>query len=176
MRRLSVVVAVAALDTYMHRLILERVFSHEELPKKLARLDVSFEALLAQADATRDAARAKPSNPRPRVGVKQRLQERLLRESFQNYNAVSQALNMAGREKEWSVIGAKISPPLKPDAIRKRLDEIVHRRNQIVHEGDYERLQKPQKAKLNPMTQKQARQDIDFIAQVINAIHEAVSQ
>jgi hypothetical protein len=176
MRRLSVVMAVAALDTYMHRLILERVFSHDDLPKKLARLDVSFEQLLAQADATRDAARAKPSDPRPRVGVKRQLQERLLRETFQNYNAVSRALNMAGRDKEWSVIGAKMSPPLKPDAIKERLDEIVHRRNQIVHEGDYERLQKPQKAKLNPITQKQARRDIDFIAQVIDAIHEAVSQ
>jgi len=44
-----------------------------------------------------------------------------------------------------------------------------------VHEGDYERRQKPQKAKLNSITQKEARSDINFIAQVIDAIHEVVS-
>lgn len=175
MRRLSVVMAVAALDTYMHRLILERVFTHKALPKRLAQLDVSFEQLLAQANETRDAARAKPFKSRPRVGVKRQLQERLLRETFQNYSAVSQALNMAGRPKEWAAIGAKMSPPRKPEEIRLRLDGIVHRRNKIVHEGDYERRQKPQKAKLNSITQKEARSEINFIAQVIDAIHEVVS-
>jgi hypothetical protein len=145
MRRLSIVMAIAALDTYMHRLILERAFTHDTLPKRLAQLDVNFEQLLAQADATRDAARAQPSNNRPRVGVKRQLQDRLLRETFQSYNAVSQALNMAGRKKEWSAIGDKMSPSMDSDAIKQRLDEILHRRNQIVHEGDYERLKKPQK-------------------------------
>lgn len=176
MRRLSVVMSVAALDTYMHRLILERAFSHEELPKKLAQLDIDFKQLLAQADATRDAARAKPSKPRPRVGVKRQLQDRLLRETFQSYNAVSGALSMAGRSKEWVAIGAKMSPAHQPDEIKRRLDEIVRRRNQIVHEGDYERLQKPQKAKLNGITQAQARRDIDFISALIDAIHEVVSR
>jgi hypothetical protein len=175
MRRLSIVTAVAALDTYMHRLILERAFQHDDLPKSLAALDVPFEQLLAQADATRDAARAKPSKSRPRVGVKRQLQERLLRETFQNYNAVSRALKMAGRAKDWGPIGAKMAPPLTPAEIKRRLDEVVHRRNQIVHEGDYERLQKPQKAKLNKITQPQARRDIDFIAAVIDAIHAVVS-
>jgi hypothetical protein len=175
MRRLSVVMAVSALDTYMHRLILERAFTHDELPKKLAQLDVNFEQLLAQADATKTAARAKPKRTRPRVGIKRQLQDRLLRETFQNFNAVSQALTMAGRSKEWAAIGSKMSPPLEPEEIKERLDEVVHLRNQIVHEGDYERLQKPQKAKLNGMTQKEARRHINFIEQVIDAIHEVVS-
>lgn len=34
MRRLSVVMAVAALDTYMHRLIVERVYSIRSYPRK----------------------------------------------------------------------------------------------------------------------------------------------
>jgi hypothetical protein len=32
MRRLSIVMAVAALDTYMHRLVVERAYEHDELP------------------------------------------------------------------------------------------------------------------------------------------------
>jgi hypothetical protein len=65
-RRLSVVMAVAALDTYMHRLIVDRAYEHgESLPGGLARLDVPFERLLAQADETTVAARADPHYPRP---------------------------------------------------------------------------------------------------------------
>ncbi len=173
MRRLSVVMALAALDAYMHRLILERVYTHDDLPKGLARLDIPFSELLGQADATASAARAVPSNPRPRVGVKRLLRDRLLRETYQTYNAVSQALSMAGRPKEWDEIGKRLSPPLGAREIKQRLDTIVHRRNQIVHEGDYVRLEKPQGPRLNRMTQVEARNDINFIAQLINAIHGA---
>ncbi len=175
MRRLSIVMAVAALDTYMHRLILERAFKHDKLPKQLAQLDVSFKQLLSQADATKVAARAKPRKARPRVGVKKQLQDRLLFETFQNFNSVSRALAMAGRKKEWKAIGAKMSPSMDSDEIRERLDAVVHRRNQIVHEGDYERLQKPQKAKLHAITQAQARSDLSFVAALIDAIHDVVS-
>lgn len=175
MRRLSVVMAVAALDTYMHRLILERVYSHQELPKELARLDIGFAHLLEQADETGAAARADPYQPRPRVGVKRLLRDRLLRETFQTYEAVSRALVMAGRSKDWAKIGARMSPPRSPEEIKQRLNEIVKRRNQIVHEGDYARLEKPQGPRRNEMTQRQAAKDIDFVERVINAIHEVVS-
>jgi hypothetical protein len=91
MRRLSIVMAVAALDTYMHRLILERVYTHEDLPGALARLGMAFQDLLNQADATGHAARQPPDNPRPRVGVKRVLRDRLLRETFQSYDDVGRA-------------------------------------------------------------------------------------
>lgn len=175
MRRLSVVMAVAALDTYMHRLILERAYSHERLPKELARLDIGFVHLLEQADATGSAARSAPYKPRPRVGVKRLLRDRLLRETFQTYEAVSRALRMAGRSKDWAAIGVRMSPERTPEDIRERLNEIVKRRNQIVHEGDYARLEKPQGPRRNEMTHRQAARDIGFVEQVINAIHAVVS-
>jgi hypothetical protein len=172
MRRLSVVMAVAALDTYMHRLILERVYTHGNgLPGRLARLDVTFEQLLAQADLAREAARAQPHNSRPRVAIKRQLRDRLLRDTFQSYESVKTALAMAGLSGNWPSIGAKMTPQLQPESIKERLDAIVVRRNQIVHEGDYERLEKPQTAKLLPITEKQAASDIEFIAQLIDAIH-----
>jgi len=175
MRRLSVVMAVAALDTYMHRFILERVYTHDRLPKQLARLDVDFGQLLEQADATGAAARATPYQPRPRVGVKRLLRDRLLRDTFQTYEGVSRALHLAGRKKEWPEIGQHMNPERTPDEIKERLNAIVIRRNQIVHEGDYARLEKPQGPRRNEMTSRQARSDIDFIEQIINAIHRVVS-
>jgi RiboL-PSP-HEPN len=174
MRRLSVVMAVAALDTYMHRLVLEHVYEHKKLPAPLARLDVPFEDLLEQADETARAARQAPHNSRPRVGVKRQLRDRLLRETFQSFDAVSRALVMSGRSKDWRAIGEEMPTPLTPADIKKRLNGIVMRRNQIVHEGDYARLEKPRDPRRNVLSYKQAESDIDFVAALIDAIHTVV--
>jgi hypothetical protein len=165
--------AVAALDTYMHRLVVERAFQHDELPSDLARLSVSFEQLLAQADLTKGAARASPHNSRPRVQVKRALRDRLLRETFQNSDSVGRALAMAGRRREWRAIGLRMNPPASAERLQQRLDTIVQRRNQIVHEGDYVRQERPRRAVRNVLLYSQAKDDIDFIAELIEAIHSA---
>lgn len=175
MRRQSVVLAVAALDTYMHRLIIERAFNHKELPGGLASLEIGFDALLSQAEATDAAARAKPANPRSKVGVKRKLRDRLLRETFQNADAVSRAMGMAGRSKSWPKIAERMSPPQDYKALKEHLNRIVVRRNQIVHEGDYLRKERPRGPERNLMTLKQARADIDFVEELIDAIHAVVS-
>jgi hypothetical protein len=166
--------AVAALDTYMHRLIVERAYTHEELPPLLNKLDVRFEQLLAQADDAKIAARRKPHNSRPRVSVKRQLRDRLLRETFQKYEDVSRALAMAGRRGKWEAIGTKFNPVLTPGEIHTRLNDIVVRRNQIVHEGDYRRLEKPQGPGRNLLTHTQARSDVEFLADLIDAINAVV--
>jgi hypothetical protein len=176
LRRLAVVMAVAALDTYMHRLVLERAFWGPELPPALARLDVRFDQLLAQADETAAAARNAPRNTRPRVGVKRQLRDRLLRETFQNFDDVSKALSMAGQSSKWGVIGKELNPPMSPEDIKRRLNGIVVRRNQIVHEGDYSRLERPQRATRNPMSPSDAAADVAFLGALIDAIHAAVSR
>lgn len=152
MRRLSVVMAVAALDTYMHRLIVDRAYTHGELPGALARLDVPFERLLAEADRGAEAARSRPHSSRPRVAVKRDLRDRLLRETFQRFQEVSRALAMAGRSGRWDEIAQGFNPPVPTTYLRERLDAIVRRRNQIVHEGDYRRLERPRDTKRNVLT------------------------
>ncbi|MFI4990167.1 MAG: HEPN domain-containing protein [Solirubrobacterales bacterium] len=67
-----------------------------------------------------------------------------------------------------------MAPPMQPREIKTRLDEIVTRRNQIVHEGDYERKERPRRAKTTPISEKEARADIDFIAQLVDAIHGVI--
>jgi hypothetical protein len=61
--------------------------------------------------------------------------------------------------------------PSKED-VRDTLNTIVDRRNAIAHEGDYERLERPQTAKLVPITAGEARAHVDFLAAVIDAIHD----
>jgi hypothetical protein len=173
MRRLSVVMAVAALDTYMHRLILERAYKQpdKKLPGALAKLAFPFEDLLGWADEAGAAARTARHKSRPRVGVKRQLRDRLLLETYQRYDDVSKALGMAGLAGRWDDIGAQLSPPMTPKEIHARLDGIVTRRNQIVHEGDYRRLERPRDSRRNVMNPAEARADIDFVAQLIDAIH-----
>lgn len=174
-RRLSIVMAVAALDTYLHRLIVDRVYTHRELPGALARLDVTFRELLAQADAAGEAARSQPHNSRPRVAMKRQLRDRSLRDTFQRYEDVAKALGMIGQSRKWDAIGQSMNPSLTPAEIRARLNDIVMRRNQIVHEGDYERLERPRTARRNSISIAEARADIGFLAQLVDAIHAVVS-
>jgi len=47
----------------------------------------------------------------------------------------------------------------------------VRRRNGIVHEGDYERLERPQTAKLVPLGRAAADDAVEFFSDLIDAIH-----
>jgi hypothetical protein len=165
---------VAALDTYMHRLVVDRCYAHDQLPGALASLGVSFEQLLVQADESKIAARKPSHNSRPRVAIKRQLRDRLLRETFQRYDDVSRALGMAGSSGVWGDIAAHMAPAITTKELKVRLNGIVDRRNQIVHEGDYLRLERPRNAKRNGMTYRQAAGDIDFLEALIDAIHAVV--
>ncbi|MGH8793083.1 MAG: hypothetical protein ACRDXX_10600, partial [Stackebrandtia sp.] len=63
------------------------------------------------------------------------------------------------------------NPSRTPTQIRIRLNAIVRRRNQIVHEGDYERLERPRGARRNSISHSQAMADVEFLADLIYAIH-----
>ena len=134
-----------------------------------------FDQLLELADQSTGAAKKPSHELRSRVGVKRQLRDRLLRETFQTYDDVSKALGMAGQGGKWELIGTRLDPLLAPAEIKERLNAIVARRNQIVHEGDYERLERPRRATLNEITYKQAKDEIDFLAELIDAIHDVVS-
>ncbi len=174
LRRLALVMAVAALDTYMHRLVVSRAYLHEDLPLKLADVTVRFGDLIDQADAA-VIAHNEGRRSRPRVAAKRLLRERLLRETFQRPDRVTDALSMAGVPKAWSVIAAAMAGAPKPEDLRSTLNALVERRNAIVHEGDYERLDRPQRSTLNAVTTTEAGNAVDFVRQLIDAIHSVVS-
>lgn len=172
LRRLSLVTAVAAIDVYMHRLVVSSVYDHEVLPGGLASLSVTFEQLLAEADESVNA-RQEEHPTRPRVRVKRVLRDRLLRETFQSADDVSRALGMAGKSGQWDRIASGMSGSTRRDAkaLRHRLNEFVRRRNAIVHEGDYERLDRPRTAKLVPLGRAAATEAVEFFSDLIDAIH-----
>lgn len=172
MRRSSVVLAIAAVDTYMHRLIVDRASMWGQLPNKLARTPIRFDQLVAEAQASYEAARQQPFNSRPGVRTKSALRNQLLLKTFQSLNEIDEALSMAGASGYWGPIGAHMN--LSRGQIEKRLSPIVMRRNQIVHEGDYERLDRPQQPRRNELSEGEARSDIQFLRDLVEAIHAAI--
>ncbi len=176
LRRSALVMAITGIDAYMHWLVyrqISEVRKEGDLPKALAKLDIPFTEIAALADATLQG-RKKKVNTRPWVQVKNAMQKRLLRETFQSYEQVGIAFSWAGIEKPWSRVADKMG--VQADSIKSRLNLLVHRRNQIVHEGDITRASRPQKLKYNDVDHAQIVDDVNWIQSVIGAIENVVAE
>jgi len=158
----------------MHWLVYRRlseVRKEGDLPKSLAKLDIPFTEIASLADAAING-RQKNKVIRPWVQVKNAMQTRLLRETFQSYEPVGTAFALAGIEKAWSRVADHLGT--QADAIKIRLNHLVHRRNQMVHEGDIMRASRPHKLKYNEIEGVAA--DVDWAEQLIDAIEQVVAE
>jgi len=175
LRRMALVMAVAAIDSYMHAVVLRRIADvrrRADLPKALARLEVSFFEIADLADASIDAQRSHRRS-RPWVQVKASLQRRLLKETFQSYDQVATAFAIAGIDKAWTKIASELGENA-PD-IKAWLNDLVHRRNQIVHEGDMKRASRPRRLQFNDIDHAEVKDGIDEVDILIDAMHKVVS-
>jgi len=170
--RLALVMAVAAIDTYMHMVVLQRVSTmRSAIPKPLQELDIEFARLTSLADVIVEAQRSSHSI-RPWVAVKHALQERLLQETFQSYDSVGKAMAMAGVKKAWTSIAPHLG--CTAEDIKTRLNAIVHRRNQIVHEGDMRRMARPRAIVHSTIDLAAVQSDIDWLDQLLAGIARVV--
>lgn len=185
LRRMAVVLAVAAIDSYMHALVLRRLTDVRhagDLPKRLKTLELPFgdmaelaDAWIAfqqeQSSAVRESGRL--ISGRPWVRVKHALQRRLHKETFQSFDQVGMALSMAGVENGWKRISNEMNET--PQQIKHWLSSLVQRRNQIVHEGDLRRQSRPQGLNFNPVTHAEIDKQIGQVERLIEAIDRVVS-
>ena len=175
LRRMALVMSVAAVDAYLHGIVLRRladVRRRVDLPKALAQLEIPFAELAALAD-TSIVARRTNRRTRPWVQVKAALQKRLLRETFQSYDQVGAAFATAGVAKAWPRVATAIGEDAK--VIKNRLNGLVHRRNQIVHEGDMKRASRPRRLRFNDVQHSRVRVDIDWVESLIDAMDTVVT-
>ena len=170
LRRSALVTAVTAIDSYMHALILKRA-DKDKLPKSLERLAVPLQDLMDLANSTVDAQRHNRRS-RPWVQVKSSLRKRLLRETFQTYDQLGQALAMAGIENGWAKVATERG--MTPAQIKDWLNTIIQKRNQIVHEGDITRAERPRRLKLNKIDHNKTRATVTEIEALISAIDKIV--
>lgn len=170
LRRMALVMGVTAIDTYMHLAVLRKIGEvrmRDLLPKPLGQLDMPFDELASLADAAIGNQRAE-TRGRPWVQVKNALYKRLLKETFQSSGQVARAMSMAGITEIWRKLSNELGE--SAESIRSRLDGIVHRRNQIVHEGDYPRNVRPRRITYNPISPRDVRQDLEWLTSLIAAL------
>ena len=170
LRRAAIVMAVTGIDTYMHWLVYARVSgvrASGDLPKSLTKLDVPFADLAALVEAT-VRGRKSGVDTRPWVQVKRALQQRLFKETFQTYIQVEQAFCLAGIDKGWSKVAQELST--KAEDIKTRLGALVHRRNQIVHEGDIRRAARPRTVSYNDIDHDTVVKEVDWVGQLLKAM------
>lgn len=174
LRRSALVMAIAAIDSYMHWLVYRQISETRkegDIPRSLAKLNVPFTDIAALADAT-VRGRKDGINTRPWVHVKHAMQNQLLKETFQSYEQMARAFSWAGVDKPWSRVSVKLG--LQAGDIKIRLNRLVHRRNQIVHEGDIARASRPRRLQYNAVDHQQVVTDIDWIAALLQAVEQVV--
>lgn len=174
LRRMAVVMTIAAIDSYMHALVVREVSGVRgvALPKALEKLDISFGELTSLADSTINAQRQNATS-RPWVQVKNVLHKRLLKQTFQSSKQIAEALAMVGVDKCWKKIASELGGAA--DKHTKRLDRLVLRRNQIVHEGDLARKSRPQQLAFNPIKHRTVERDVEWMDELVTAIDAVVT-
>lgn len=168
--RSALVMAIGAMDSYMHWMVFQEITAvskNAKLPKALAKLDIPFSDVAALADAMIEGRRA-GKETRPWNALKNTAQKQLLYKTFQSFDQVQMAMSMAGVVDGWAK-AAKVLNVGVAD-IKERLNPLVHRRNQIAHEGDILRSSRPRQLKFNDLNPDQVSMDVDWIASVIAAI------
>mgnify|MGYP000730495414 FL=1 len=166
-RRMSLAMGVAAIDTYLHWAV--RGSDLDVLSAKLAKLDISFSDLLEMGD-TSVYARRNDIQDRPRVRARNVLNRQLLTMTFQTPRQVEDALSMAGVTKVWSKLETAFVPKSTSKEIKDRLNGIVHHRNQIVHEGGLRRLVRPQAVTRQEIGRANVNDDLDWIQSFVDAL------
>lgn len=130
MYRAAIVQVVAALDHYIHGVVLDRAVSilmGRLAPGPSTKIGMSFDAvgqvLAASTEAEREAA------------CRTQVAQRLALETFQKADSIASGLTMVGVSKIWVTAFGQSA-----QATRTALNLIVERRNRIAHQGDADPL------------------------------------
>lgn len=128
--RASLVQSVAALDHYIHGVVLDRavdILLGRIPPGAKSKVGITFHEV-------QDILAAPTIADREQV-ARTHVAQRLSRETFQRSDAIGTALAMVGISKVWNA-----AFPAQSNSTVKQLDLVVARRNQIVHQGDSDPL------------------------------------
>lgn len=175
LRRMALVMAVAGLDAYLHARVLRQSsnwHSSSALPAAWQKLDIPIQELAQMARAT-VRSRNEGRMSRPWTQVRNALQRRILKMPFQSPDQVAVALSLCGIKKAWQKVASGMGVSAKD--CRRRLDGVVLRRNQIVHEGDFARLVRPRSLRLNRVSSRSFSSDVDWLEKLISAIDQVTT-
>ena len=162
MLRAALVLAVSALDYYIHEVVrigmLEIHRGQRPEPPAFSRFQIS----LGNARAGINAGQNIDS------WLEDEIRQRHSYKSFQQPEAIADAIRLISDKKLWEEVSTNMGSPAK--SIKQQLSLIVDRRNTIAHEADID----PTLSLGNrwPIDELLVNEAVDFIEQVVESIHK----
>lgn len=135
--RSAVVSAVAALDKYVHLIVVNKCFkllggNKRHIPKRLQKLEVPAIVAFEMVEKLREKSGARAGDK-----LKKAIQDKLHGHTMQGSNQIDYAVNLMGVENFWSDVACRMNGSLNAGDVQKELNKVVTRRNQITHEADF---------------------------------------
>jgi hypothetical protein len=174
--RESIVAAVSALDRYMHDQVVARSWSilskaEDKVPKVWRKVEIP-------AVEVKKAIMHQHYNKNARTGtkVKKAIQDMLHKKyTFQKPDDIEKAAGLLGIKEFWNEVSKKLNGNQRPEDVKKKLHNIVNRRNQIVHEADLERQQRARKPRLRDLSRSKAEKYVNYIEAFVKAVDELIN-
>ncbi len=161
MLRAALVLAVSALDYYIHEVVrigmLEIHRGQRPEPPAFSRFQIS----LGNARAGINAGQNIDS------WLEDEIRQRHSYKSFQQPEAIADAIRLISDKKLWEEVSTNMSRPAKD--IKQQLNRIVDRRNKIAHEADIDPSYPI--GDRWPIDELLVNEAVDFIEQVVESIH-----
>lgn len=164
MLRSAIVYGVSALDRYIHERVVQNIITAlKKSPKTKQQEDFSIPVTTA-IQITESIARARRAGQavRPANEVRKKVQDLLHQRPFQSWREIDYAFKLLGikdlsGQLQTAMRVADISP------VRNELNQIVARRNHIVHEGDIVRHQRGGQLRPREVQPIFVNQSLDFL-------------
>ncbi len=172
--RAALVLGVSALDRYVHERVVKRIVPSLRSSSLTSRQEAfQIPATLALA-LSADLLKAQKAGKlrRPANEVRKVLQETLHKRPFQSWRELEEAFALIGiTDLAQQVQSAGKLANLK--LFKRQLDQIVRRRNEIVHEADLVRHQRGGKVRPRPIDPSFVHASLDFLDDLVSKL-EAV--
>jgi hypothetical protein len=159
--RASLVLAVSALDYYIHEVVRIGMLEIHRGQRPEPPAFSGFQISLGNARAGINAGQNIDS------WLEDEIRQRHSYKSFQQPNAIADAVRLICDKKLWEEVSINMGRPAKD--IKKELSRIVDRRNKIAHEADIDPSYPI--GDRWPIDELLVNEAVDFIEQVVESIH-----
>lgn len=162
--RSELVMAVSALDQYVHEVVrlgmLDAYKGNRIRTQQFLRFQVSLESALQGISA--------PANE---GWLEDQIRTRHSYQSFQNYDNIADAIRLISAAQLWAEVSKIVGMDQRD--VRETLRLIVSRRNQIAHESDINLFHPDERWPIDELTLNEA---VNFIERIAEAIYSVVSE
>ncbi len=161
------VLAVSALDKYIHDVV--RIGMIEEFLGTRPKTN-KFNTFRIDMSKFTDLS----TSPTPELEFENEIKRQHGYLAFQHPEKLAEALSLIWLEEhKWETISRNMASSISATDLRTKLNNIVIRRDQIVHEGDCFAASIP--LQQQPITEADVNDVISFISELVQAIHDSIS-